>query len=400
MRQKPKLLLVVNDAGFFLSHRLPVAEAARAAGFDVGIATAPSSAVARIHALGFPHHPLPLSRSGSNPLAELRSLWSLIRLYRRLRPDVVHHVTIKPVLYGGLAARLTGIPAQVSAISGLGYLYARSNALSLRRLLVRGLYRLALRHKNGRVIFQNPDDRDVLKPTALGGRDVDVMIRGSGVDLEVFTPRPEPAGRPVVLMASRLLWQKGVGRFVEAARALRARGMAARFVLVGAPDGGNPDSVPLAALEGWQREGVIEWLGYRTDIPELFQQAHIIVFPSSYGEGVPKVLLEAAASGRPIVTTDAAGCREVVGDGEHGFLVPPGDVAGLAARIERLIEDPQLRRAMGARARARAEAEFSVQAVVQQHLRVYRELLAPGLLPEPGIEEPAVEAQPACKKAS
>lgn len=354
------------------------------------VATAMGPGVARIRALGYPHYELPLTRSGTGVVSEAAALLSLIGLYRRLRPRIVHHVTIKPVIYGGIAARIARVPAVVSAISGLGYLFSESasSRAGWRMSLVRLLYRLALAHRNSCVILQNHDDRLVLAAQGISSCGNHALIPGSGVDLKGFTVVPEPGGVAVVVMASRLLWQKGVGEFVAAARGLRAAGVKARFLLVGVPDAGNPDSVPVSTLEEWGAEGVIDWMGFRADMADIFGKAHIVVLPSRYREGVPKVLLEAAACGRAIVTTNTPGCRDVVKDGVNGFLVPPGEVATLEARLRTLIEQPELRRRMGELGRLRAESDFCVSTVVRRHLELYAELLSMDAGPR-AVDDPA-----------
>lgn len=373
---RPKLLLTVNDAGFFLSHRLPIARAARDAGYEVHVATAPSPAVARIVAEGFAHHPVPVSRRGLNPLAELRSVAALTRLYRRLRPDIVHHVTIKPVLYGGLAARLARVPAVVSAVSGLGFMFIRQNLRHrISRLPLHALYRLALGHPHSRVIFQNPDDFDHFTAAGWVRPESGVLIKGSGVDLAAFAPAPEAHSTPIVLCAARMLWDKGIGEFVAAARDLRARGVVARFVLVGDPDPGNPTSVPPARLQAWQREGVVEVWGHRDDMAAVLQEAAVVCLPS-YREGLPKVLVEAAACARPIVATDVPGCREIARAGENALLVPVRDARALADAVARLVADPALRQRLGERGREIVEAEFSLERVVRDTLAVYAALVA------------------------
>lgn len=375
--QLPRLVFVVNDACFFLSHRKPIALAAQRAGYEVHVVVPKGPGVDELAALGCKLHFMPLSRSGTQILAEFRSLLFLIKLYRRLRPDLVHHVTIKPIVYGGLAARITRVPAVVSAVTGLGYLFSETGSFpSLIKGLAVQLYRHALHHPNSAVIFQNADDRQVLAAHGILSKGKDVLIRGSGVDLQVFNAPLRPCNkRLTVLMASRLLWQKGVGRFVAAARILRSEGLNARFLLAGAPDGGNPDSIAVSVLQDWHKEGVVEWLGFRRDIPDLFAMAHVVVFPSTYREGVPKVLLEAAASGRPIVASDIPGCREVVQHGVNGFLVNPNDVHTLACRIRELLTDDALRLRMGAKGREKAFAEFSSDVVVDRHLALYDQLL-------------------------
>lgn len=375
MNRKPRLLFVVNQTEFFLSHRLPLALAAQRQGYEVHIATPTSPAVAIINDKGLAHHDIPFSRQGMHPLRELTTLRALFRLYRSLRPDIVHHVTIKPVIYGGLIARLTGVPAVVNAVSGLGYVFISSGRRALLlRSVVRAGYRLALRHRNSRVIFQNRDDLALFGKKHLIDAKQAVIIKGSGVDLDRFAPMPEPSGPPVVMFASRLLRDKGVCEFVEAAETLRNSGVQARFVLVGDIDPGNPASLPTETVRRWQKEEVVEWWGRRDDMPHAMAQAHIVCLPS-YREGLPKILIEAAACGRPIVTTDVPGCREIVRDGENGLLVPVRNVEALSTAIKRLIEDSPLRRRMGEQGRKIAEKEFGLQHVISETLLVYQQLL-------------------------
>jgi glycosyltransferase involved in cell wall biosynthesis len=367
-----RLLLVINEIPFLVSHRLPIALAALRAGYEVHVAVPRASGDAEVlERLGLSVHDIPLDRRGMNPAAEARLVARLVALARALRPDVMHLVTVKPVLYGALAARITGVPCVVAAISGLGYLHL---AQGWRARLVRGvtsaLYRQAFAQRGLRALFQNADDRATFVEAGLVPARRAVHQRGgSGVDLARFVPRPEPPGPPVVMLPSRMLWDKGVGDFVEAARLLRARGVRARLVLVGDTDA-NRAAVPRQTLEAWAREGVVEWWGRRTDMPTTLAEAHVVVLPS-YREGCPKVLLEAAACGRPMVTTHVPGCRDVVAPGEEGLLVPARDATALADAIEALVADPALRARMGARARARAEREFGVERVIAAHLALY-----------------------------
>jgi glycosyltransferase involved in cell wall biosynthesis len=373
---RKRLLLIVNDAAFFVSHRLPVALAARNAGFDVHVATGLGTSAEIIHAHGIAHHPLRLSRSSTNPLGEVLTFVQIVLLLRRLKPDLVHLVTVKPVLYGGIAARLTAVPAVVAAISGLGDVFAAHN---LRNRIVRGLatraYRVALNRDRLKVIFQNASDRDTLSRVAGLTGDKVVMVRGSGVDLSAYRRLPEPEGVPVVTLASRLLRSKGVLEFVAAAEHLKACGVRARFQLVGDIDPGNTSSVSVAEIGRWREAGAVEILGYRHDVAELFAASNLIVLPSYYGEGLPKVLLEAAACGRAIVTTDMPGCRDAVEPGATGLLVPPRDAPALADAIRTLLTDPARRQRMGLAARELAERCFAIEHIVAQHLEMYRDLV-------------------------
>ena len=377
-----KLLYIVNESYFFMSHRLPIARAARAAGYQVHVAApedhvwAPEGfTVQALRDAGFAFHPIPLLRRGTNPWQEARTLIALWRLIRGLRPELVHLLTIKPLLYGGLAARLLGVPGVVAAVTGLGQVFVSSGATAglLRRLAVMA-YRVATGHPNGRVIVQNAGDMETLARSGAVKPERMVLIRGSGVSLSAFAPSPEPDGPPLVILPARMIWEKGVAEFVEAARLLRARGVEARFALVGDSKASNPRAVPQPTLEKWSREGGVEWWGRRTDMARVFAGAHVVCLPSTYGEGVPKVLIEAAACGRPIVACDIPGCREITHQGENGLLVPPGDTEALAAALARLIENSDLRRRFGARGRELVEAGFSEDRVVTATLEVYRAL--------------------------
>ncbi len=371
-----KLLYIINAPEFFLSHRLPLALAAREAGYCVQIATGPGTDCEKIKELGFTHHHLPLSRSGINPWMELRSLWALWRLMRQLKPDLVHLVTIKPVLYGGLVARLAGVPAVLAAISGLGSVFVthRRSLFGL-RCGIEAVYRLALGHSNMKVIFQNPDDQALLTDLGAVQNEQAVLVRGSGVALSDYPLKPEPAGIPVVTFAARLLKEKGVLEFVEAARILKKRGVASHFLLVGTPDHGNPSSISDKEIEHWRTSGLVDPLGYRTDIAEVFANSNLIVFPSYYGEGLPKVLIEAAAAGRAIITTDRPGCRDAIVPNVSGLLVPARDAMAVADAIEGLLSNTELRRSMGKAGRELAEREFGIDKVVAAHLKTYQQLI-------------------------
>ena len=372
----PKILVfVVNDLNFFLSHRLPVAIDAKEAGYEVHVATAAGSDVSLIDIHGLTQHTLPLSRSGRNPFSELWALCDLIKLFRTVKPDIVHLVTIKPVLYGGIAARLTLVPAVVSAVSGLGSVFVSKGVKAGVILGIVGLlYRLAFGHRNLKVIFQNPDDRDTLCRNVGLPLKKTTLIRGSGVSLDAFTLAPEPEGKPIVCFAARLLRDKGVFELIQAARLLNERGSKARFWVVGDPDPGNPSTATENDLEQWRKEGVVEVMGYNDDIPSLLTKSHIIALPS-YREGLPKTLIEAAAAGRAVVTTDVPGCRDAITPNETGLLVPPRDAHALADAIEYLIENPDKRQAMGRAGRKLAEEAFDVRQVVAAHMKIYEELL-------------------------
>lgn len=316
---------------------------------------------------------VPLERGGTHPLRELRGLLILALLIRRLGPDVVHLVTLKPVLYGGVIARMLRVPAVVSAVAGLGSVFTTSGFRSrILRTVVALAYRVALGHRNQRVMLQNTSDRDTLIKSAGLREEKVVMVRGSGVDLTKMPFRKEDSGVPIVAFAARLLRQKGVEEFVAAARVLLGRSVSARFWLIGDPDPGSPYSIATEQVEAWAAEGVVEVLGYRPNVPELYALSHVVTLPSYYGEGLPKTLIEAAACGRPIVTTDHPGCRDAIVDGETGLLVPVRNVKALADALQLLLEEPERRKAMGCAGRELAEREFTVENVVDVHMEVYR----------------------------
>lgn len=376
MKSGARLLFLLNDAPFFVSHRLSVAVAARNAGFEVHVALPrDDKACAIIEAAGVITHDVPLMRGAVNPLGEIKLFAAYRKLIAELKPDMVHAVTMKPGAYGGAVARMMGVPALVVAVTGMGFLFLRDTAkTSLLRTIVLGLYRYALGHANCRVIFQNPDDRSLFEERGMTGKAPVHMIKGCGIDLAHFAPTPEPEGPPVVVFPARLIGDKGIHEFVAAARAVRDAGLEARFRLVGRTDPDNPTDVGEATLTQWQNEGIVEWAGYSEDMPGVFAGCHIVCMPS-YREGLPRVLMEAAACGRAIVTTDAPGCREVVTDGENGTLCPVGDGKATAEAVLRLIRDGELRRQFGRRGRALAEAEFSVEDFVARSLAVYDELM-------------------------
>ncbi|HXG54536.1 MAG TPA: glycosyltransferase family 4 protein [Vicinamibacterales bacterium] len=376
-RRTPHVLIAVNVDWYFWSHRIPLARALRAAGYDVTVVAGEERGFRpRIEAAGFRFVPLRLRRGSTNPLRELGTLVDLVRIYRRERPDVVHHVSIKPILYGSIAARFAGGPAIINAVTGLGHAFLPEVRRSLLGRLTARLYRLACAGPRTLVLCQNPEDRAALIALGAVPPDRTVLIRGSGVDMAAFSPSPEPSGVPVLLLCGRMLWDKGVGEFVDAARILKEAGVAHRAVVVGIPDEENPNSVPVASLEAWQRAGVIEWWGLREDMPTVFARSTIVVLPSYYPEGVPKVLIEAAAAGRPIVTTDLPGCREIGRPGINADLVRPRDSIHLAAALQALLADPTRRAAYGAAGRRIAESEFSDTQVIAETLAVYTRLLS------------------------
>jgi glycosyltransferase involved in cell wall biosynthesis len=371
-----KMLFVVNSAEFFCSHRLPLAEAARARGVAVAIVCGRDTGEAVLRRAGFTVRAIPLSRSTVNPLREWLSYRALARVYREERPDLVHHVTVKPVIYGTRAARVGGVGAVVNAVTGLGFVFTSPGLRGrVMRAIVSALYRRALVHPNMAFIFQNEDDRERFLADLSIPPSAAHLVRGSGVDLVTFAPAPEPEEPPVFVLVARMLGDKGVREFVGAAATLRATHPDWRFVLIGDVDPGNPSSLARDQLERWRAEGVVDWLGHQEDVAARLAGCHVVVLPS-YREGLPKSLIEAAAAGRPAVTTDVPGCREVVVDGVTGLVVSPRDEIALAAAMRRLGEDAALRARMGRAARLRAEALYGLDGVVCETFRIYESVLA------------------------
>jgi glycosyltransferase involved in cell wall biosynthesis len=377
-----KIILFANTVWYLFNFRLSLAKALQAQGHDVLLISPPGEYGARLQALGFRWEALPMDRKSLNPLQELRFLIYLCRLYQREQPALVHHFTIKCVVYGSIAALVARVPARVNAVAGMGYVFT-NQALKARLLrpVVRGLMRLVLNGRGARVILQNNDDMAAFAQAGLARPELTSLVMGSGVDLARFTPRAQPAQtgaemQPTrVVLAARLLWDKGIAEYAQAARLLKAKGLPVRFLLAGSPDPGNPAAIPQATLDGWQAEGLMELLGQVSNMPALFASVDMVVLPS-YREGLPKSLIEAAACALPLVTTDVPGCREVVTHEVNGLLVQVKDATALANAIERLHLNPTWARQLGLAARQRAVAEFDEKIVINKTLAVYGELVS------------------------
>jgi glycosyltransferase involved in cell wall biosynthesis len=367
------LLFLVTEDWFFASHFLARGLAARAAGWRVVLLAHESDATPAIRAAGIEVIPVPFIRRRLNPLAELAFARLLAGLYREIAPDIVHHVALKPIVIGGLAARLAGQRRIVNAPTGLGFVFSSRRALARAlRPFVTLLLRFTLTPPGAVAIFENPDDLAALTALRMVRPGAAHLIRGAGVDIAAFSATPAPPGPVRIILIARMIREKGIADFVAAARILKGQ---ADFILVGAPDPGNPNSITTTELDAWVAEGLVTWLGPRRDIAAQLAAAHIAVQPSVYREGLPKSALEAMASGRPLVATDIPGCREAVVHNETGLLVPPADPPALAAALKRLIDDPGLRARYGAAARRRAETLFADSVICAQTLAVYNDLI-------------------------
>lgn len=370
-----KLFIVVNVDWFFLSHRKDVALAAKEAVWDVTIVTANTGRMKDIEALGLKTINLPMTRSGMNIVQELKTLNWLRKLYRREKPDVVHHVGMKTILWGTLAAKFSRVHGVVNAISGLGGFFAEDNKGLLARVMPMVL-RFSHNRNNLLCIFQNNEDKDLYVRNGIIKPEQARYIKGSGVDLKEYCYTPEPkAGKIRVILTARMIVEKGVFILIEAAENLRSKyDGKVEFLLVGGLDD-HPGAITEEQLDTLCDGSYIQWLGYRTDVKELLQSSHIVAFPSYYMEGLPKSLIEADAIGRPVITCNSVGCKEAVIDGYNGYLIPTKNVDALAEKLEILLLDTELRQEMGRNSREYAEENFSIDTVIEKHLNIYNELI-------------------------
>ncbi len=377
----PVLLYLVTEDWYFLSHRLPMAIAAKHAGYDVHVATNVNKRGREIEAYGFHLHALSWSRGNLNPLRLFSIIREIRRIYRRCSPDLVHHVALQPAIIGSLAA--VGLPiVRLNALAGLGYGFTSSSIKArIIRPVLKLLLRMLLNSPTAAVLVQNSDDRAAV--VALGvDPDRVFLIPGSGVDTEVLQSGPEPDGPITMAFIGRLLDDKGIRTLIAAHEILRRRGEAIRLRVGGSADPANPASIPKAEIEAWKRHAGVEMLGHVDDIEKFWASAHIAVLPSRR-EGLPKSLLEAAACGRPIVATDVPGCRVIARQNVNALLVPPDDPEALANAIKRLADDRELRQRFGAAGRKMVEDEFSSVRIGHEIVALYGRLLgrAGALLP-------------------
>lgn len=370
--------MFANTDWYLYNFRRSLALALRDAGHEVILLSPPGPYGAKLQSLGLEWHAAPMDRRSLNPLREIKLLRWLTQFMRAQQIDVVHGFTIKCAVYGSLAARWAGVPARVNAVAGMGYVFTSNDAKALiLRPVVRSLLRLALGGKGARLILQNPDDVRLFQQAGLVDDTTIRLIPGSGVDCSRFAPTDsnlrQPGARMRVVLPARLLWDKGLAEFIDAARLLKAANKPIDLLLAGDPDPGNPAAVPEATVQQWVREGLVEWLGHVDDMPALFRSVDVVALPS-YREGLPKGLIEAGASGLPLVTTDVPGCREVVTNNVNGLLVPVKNASALADALARLCDDPPLRARLGAAARTKALTEFDEHIVIERTAAVYKEL--------------------------
>lgn len=372
IKRKLKLIIVVSEDRSFWSHRLSLAQSAIEAGFNVTLLTKVNKLEKKIKEKGINVININFVRSAKSPLIDLLNIIKLIFIFRKEKPDLIHNVALKTILIGSLAALFSRNVVVVNAFTGLGYVFS-SNQFQAKviRLFIKPIFRLVMRRRNYWTIFQNPDDLNLFNDLGLIEPDRSMLIRGSGVNTSEFPQIIDTNKIPVVMLASRLLWDKGVGEFVGAAKRLRAENIKAKFVIVGDIDKENPMSIPVATIKQWVSEGYIDWKGHSNSMPEILSSASIVCLPS-YREGLPKVLLEAAAVGRPLIATDVPGCREIVKNGENGILVKLKNIDSLYNAIKLLVLNKEMRQLMGECSRRLVESELSSDIINTQILDFYK----------------------------
>jgi len=371
--KKKKLLFICNRASYFNMHWRYRALNAIKAGYDVYVAV--PELPTREDAEELKWVEFNLDRRSRNPLTELFSGYALLNTIRKIKPDLIHSITIKPNLYSGFISRFIGDIPVVMSVTGLGYLFIdQSFSTSVIRELAKMAYRWIGKSDNVTLLFENWDDRKLFLDSGIGNEKRCIRIPGAGIDLTEYYPSPELDGIPVVMLPSRMLWDKGVMEFVEAAKILKDKGVKAKFVLVGDTDQGNPKAVPSTSLKCWADEGYVEWWGFQENMVNIFSKSNIVCLPS-YREGLPRALIEAAACARAIVTTDVPGCREIVKHGKNGLLVPAKDSTSLATALEKLINEQGMREKMGCMGREFALREYSQERVLSMTLKIYDAIL-------------------------
>ena len=371
-----RLFIVVNQDFFFLSHRVPVATAALEAGYDVTIVSEDTGVSHKIREAGLKTINLPINKAGTNMKDEVKTLFFLYKLFRREKPDIVHLVGLKTMLWGSIACRLAGVKAMVSAVCGLGVLFDEKHAQSFMTQAILKVMRITHHKKRLRVIFQNNDDKGIFQDAKIVNDSQCAFTNGSGINLQNYDYTPEPTEGPIkIIFTARMVEDKGTLVLIEAAKKLEPEYKGKiQFLLCGGLDT-NPNGITKEMLESRCDGEYIQWLGHRKDVLELLKQSHIMAFPSWYREGLPKSVIEAEAIGRPIVTTDSVGCRDTVIDGKNGFLIPIKDSNALADALKKLIDSKELRETMGKNAREFAVNKFDIKDVTDVHLDVYKTIL-------------------------
>lgn len=371
-KKDKKIIFVVTEDWFFYSHRISIATAAVNAGYEVAVITQVTKHKEIIESHGIKVIPFKISRSGCNPLTEFVTIISLYNIYKKEKPDLLHHVAIKPILYGTIVAKFIKIPIIINAVTGLGYIFVSNRASAkIIKILIYPILKIVLNLKNTYTIFQNKNDRDFLMKGNQSNRDNNIIIKGSGVDHNYFIPAKNKPVLPCVILGARMLIDKGIREYVDAARMVKREFSQTKFILAGDTDSGNPAMIPKKQLDKWNKEGVIEWIGHEDVMLDILQKSNIACLPS-YREGMPKFLLEAASCGLAIVATDVPGCREIVENNVNGFLVDPKDSKSLADSIKLLVDDLKLREKFGKQSRVVVENTFSSEIINKQTISFYK----------------------------
>ena len=373
------LLIVVNDLKYFLSHRLNIALHAKKSGYRVcvGYGASDHLSILNLKKYNLEFFYVPIKRGAFNPWNEIKSLYFTWQLIRKIKPNILHLVTLKPCLYGGMVAYFSKVNGILFAFAGLGIVFSSKKIIyKIISVILQFLFWCIFKRKNYFVLFQNTSDRIFFIKLGLVKKSKTKLIKGSGVDLTVFKKYEELKGPVHVMFISRLLHDKGISTFISAAKLIKTRcDIPIKFWVVGSRDPGNPNSVSKKEIDNWKKKGIVDIKGHIDNIKKIYKKSHIVCLPSFYGEGLPKVILEAAATGRPVVTTDHPGCRDGILNGKTGILVPIKNPEKLANAIEYLASKKKIRISMGKKARSLAEKEFCSEKVAEKHLKLYKKLL-------------------------
>ena len=372
-----KILFIISEDWYFVSHRLALAKSAIQVGYNVALLSRYTNHRKAIENANIETIDWPLDRSSKNPIKELIAIISVISSIRQFRPSIIHSVAMKPVIYSSIASLFTGLDNRIFALAGLGFVFTSNKSYAkILRPFLKVIFSLLFKGKKTKLILQNPDDqRQLLSEGVINPKNIR-LIRGAGVDTKTFSFKTIPSNMPIIILPSRMLWAKGIQDFIDCAKVINIDNIMARFVLVGTPDDQNPDSISTQLLTEWHKDGVIEWWEFQSDMPNVFHQSTIVCLPTTYGEGLPKSLLEAASCGRPIVAYDVPGCREIVKDGYNGYLVQPKSIDGLVEAIILLINNYKLCVQMGKDGRKLVKKYFTQEKIAQETMAVWDEVLA------------------------
>ena len=371
-----RLLFIISEDWYFVSHRLHLAVSAIKAGYSVALLSHYTKHQEKIKLAGIETINWPLNRGSKNLIKEIISIKGIVSTIRQFQPSLIHSVAMKPVLYSGIACKMIGLRNRVFALAGLGFIFTSDKrSAKYLRPIIKYSFKFLFKGDKTRLILQNPEDQAALSTANIINENNVSLIRGSGVNMNLYSFSKIPEGTPIIMLPARMLWDKGVGEFVKVAKILKQSGIKARFVLVGSPDVHNPETINDFQLKNWENDEIIEWWGQKEDMAKVYYQSTIVCLPS-YREGLPKSLLEAASCGRPIVTYDVPGCREIVKDGYNGYLVQLKSIDGLVQAISQLINYYELCVQMGKNGRKLVKKHFSQEQIANETLAVWEEVLS------------------------